>query len=160
MAAMDPAVSTALSRMEATGMLENAEFEYYVGGGLPPPYTHSEQLRLLSRDGHDTIQFAAANFSSKPAKDTPYPRDVYRLPAQPEDVKTIGRLLRAGCTFDAPAPSVKMADSVRFELVLTVEGKRHTAIYQGLPPELLPLDTFVDTLIARAKSQGQHTLEP
>lgn len=160
MAEIDPAVSAALARMEATGKLEGVEFEHYVGGGLPPPYYHSEQLRLIARDGRDTIEFAKANFSSKPAKDTPYPRDVYQLVAQAEDVKSLARVLRAGRAFDVAAPTVQIADSVRIELVLTVGGKPHKAIYQGLPPALEPLDTLVDAFIARAKSQGRHKLEP
>lgn len=160
MTEVDPAVSAALARMEATGKLEGVEFEHYVGGGLPPPYYHSDQFRLLSRDGRDTIEFATANYSSKPAKDTPYPRDVYQLPAQPDDVKTLARSLRAGHAFDASVPIVEIADSVRIELVLTVAGKQHKAVYQGLPSALEPLDALVDALVARAKAQGKHELKP
>lgn len=160
MVEVDPTVSTALARMEATGKLEGTEFEHYIGGGLPPPYYRSEQLRFLSQDGHDTIQFAAPNYSSKPAKDTPYPRDVYQLPAQPDDVTTLAHILRVGRAFDASAPVVKIPDSVRTELVLTAAGKPHKAVYQGLPTALDPLDAFVDALIARVKAQGKHELKP
>jgi hypothetical protein len=160
MVEMDPEVTAALTRMEATGRLEGVEFEHYVGGGLPPPHYRSDQFRLLTRDGHDVVQFAAPNYSAKPDKDASYPLDKYWLPAQPEDVKKIARILREGRAFDSSAPRTTVADAVRTELVFTIVGKDHKATYWGLPPALTALDALVDTLIARVKSQGQHKLEP
>ena len=160
MAEIDPAVSAALARMEATGKLEGTRFEHYVGGGLPPPYYRSDQLMFLVWEGRDTIQFRTPNYNKKPAKEGSYPFDVYRLPAQPEDVKTIARILREGRAFGSSTTPTKVADAVRTELVLTIAGRESKAIYSGFPPALAPLAGLVDTLIARAKSQGQHKLEP
>lgn len=156
----DPVVSAALTRMEAIGKLEGVEFEHYVGGGLPPPYYVSDQLRLLARDGRDTIQFAAPNYKSKPVKDEAYPRDVYTLPAQPDDVKTIAKILREGRTFETSTMASAPADGVRTELLLTVAGKQHKATYSGFAPTLAPLSDAVKVLIARVKSQGKHELKP
>lgn len=160
MAEMDPAVTAALTRMEATGKLEGVEFEHYVGGGLPPPYYVSDQFRLLTRDGRDTIQFAAPNYKSKPDKDEAYPSDVYTLPAQPDDVKTLARILREGRAFEGATMASAPADGVRTELLLTVAGKQHKATYWGFPPTLTPLGDVVKSLIARVKSHGKHELRP
>jgi hypothetical protein len=156
----DPAVSTALARMEATGKLEGVEFEMYAGGGLPPPYYVSQQLRFLARDGHDTVQFVTPNYSKKPAKDEPYPSEVYRLPAQPADVKALARVLREGRAFTPSPPGPTVADAVRTELVLTIAGKEHKATHQGLPPALAPLGVLFMELTERAKAQGQHEHAP
>jgi hypothetical protein len=158
MVEVDPVVSSALTRMEATGKLEGVTFEHFVGGGLPPPYYVADQLMLVERDGHDVIEFAAPNYKAQVGKDKPYPNDVYQLAAQPDDVKAIARALREGHALEFSTPKTTVADSVRTELVLTVAGKKHTAIYREFTPALAPLNALVRDLTARVKAQGRYRL--
>lgn len=158
MVEVDPTVTAALSRMEATGKLEGVEFEHFVGGGLPPPHYVADQLRLLVQDGHDTIEFSAPNYKAQAAQGQAYPNDEYQLPAQPDDVKAIARALREGHAFEFSEPTTTVADAVRTELVLTVAGKRHTVIYRGFTPALAPLNALVRDLTTRVKAQGRYRL--
>jgi hypothetical protein len=156
----DPAVNAALTRMEATGKLEGVTFEHFVGGGLPPPYFVADQLLLVERDGHDTIEFAAPNYKAQAGKDKPYPNDEYQLAAQPDDVKAIARALRESHAFEFSSPKTTVADAIRTELVLTVAGKKHTSVYREFTPALAPLNALVRDLTARAKAHGRYRLSP
>ena len=49
---------TKLAEIERSGRLTGLEIEFWSGGGLPPPYYRSEQLRLTTRGGRDIMEFA------------------------------------------------------------------------------------------------------
>jgi len=161
---MDQWVETALRAAEKTGKLDGLEIEYYVSGGLPPPHYVSEQFRLLVRDGHDVLEFATPNYDPKLPQGASYPKDIYTLPATPEDAKTIARLVLASGAFresasDAGAPAP--ADALRTELEVTGGGKTAKCVYLGREPAELPkLREAVEALIERVKAHGQHEVKP
>jgi hypothetical protein len=154
----------ALKTAETTGKLDGLEIEHYVGGGLPPPYYRSEQLRLLVQEGRDVLRFVTPNYDPALRKGNTYPRDTYVLPATPDDVKLVARLLRETGALRAPVPSAtepKVADALRTEWVISAHGKETKRVYpRGEPPELAKLTAVVETLIARVKAQGTHRVEP
>ena len=47
-----------LDRLARLGRLDGVTLEYWVGGGLPPPYYRSDQSRLLTSGGRDLLEFA------------------------------------------------------------------------------------------------------
>src|SRR5689334_3028241 len=54
-----------LEGVEQTGSLGGMTIEIWSGGGQPPPYYKSEQLRFMSSAGRDVLEFASLRFDSK-----------------------------------------------------------------------------------------------
>ncbi len=58
-------VITKLKQVADNGQIDDLRFEYWVGGGQPPPYYRSEQLRLFAVSGVVQFEFAILRFDSK-----------------------------------------------------------------------------------------------
>jgi hypothetical protein len=152
----------ALQAAEMSGQMEGMEFEHFVGGGLPPPYLRSEQLRVMTKDGRDVIWFSQVNFKIRWVPGVPFARDVYEMPATREDVQLVARLFREPFLTCEPSQFDPKSeyDVVRTELVVKASGKEATRVYRGgAPPELAALTSAADALIARVKAQGVHSIK-
>lgn len=149
-----------LERLEKTGKLDGVEIEHYVGGGMPPPYTHNDQLRFHTQEGREVVEFAKSNF--KRTEFNPYALDIYRLPAEAADVRTIAKLILAADAFGGGNPqgsSNDIADIIRTEVVVTEDGDAATCVYHGqLPEAFAPLEKEVEALIERLKTKGEYGL--
>lgn len=149
-----------LARLERTGKLNGAEIEYYVGGGLPPPATRNDQLRLFTREGREVVEFARSNF--KRTEFNPYALDIYQLPAEPADVRTIARLIRATNAFTTHFPEETVsgsADMLHTDVVVTDDGDTATRTYYGHVPQVFaPLEKEVEAMIERLKAKGKYGL--
>jgi len=134
-----------LSRCEHSGRLDGLEIEYYVSGGLPPPHYRSDQFRCLTVDGRELIELARPKFDR--GYTINYPVEKFQLPAEPENVRTVARLLREGRVFDATYPEERrpdIADILSTEVLATEGGRQTKKVYYQKPPEpVMPLDEFV-----------------
>src|SRR4051812_44593663 len=90
-----------LGESESSGALDGLEIEYWTGGGLPPPRYVSHQFRLLQKNEGDTLRFARPRFD---AAFQPHLIDARELPASPDDVRTLARLVRESGIFDGRFP--------------------------------------------------------
>jgi hypothetical protein len=160
---MMPEWDRALAQAQETGRLDGAGVEYFVGGGLPPPYYRLDSLRVMTREGRDIIQLDVPNWDPALAEGSKVPMDVYTLPATGADVALIARLFQDA--FRGPEPSRGDApprDRLRTEIVVVadaVNGRRMTRVYDGAaPPELAALTKAVEMLTARAKAEGTYRL--
>jgi hypothetical protein len=149
--------SEVLRDVEATGSLGGVEFEYYVGGGLPPPHYRSDQLRLLVIDGIDTFEFVTPKYDSEL---DPYPNYRYRLRASREEVRRVARLVReSGVLETSPPPKPAVEDLLRFEFLLRRGAVNvEKVFYGGLPSEYGSLRGELDRLVGDLKSGGERRL--
>jgi hypothetical protein len=162
-AKIDNAAHEALLTIEYTGALTNGvEIEFYVGGGLPPPYHRSEQFRLILHDGRTVFRFVTPDYTAAVKQGEPYPRHVYQILATPEEVMALAKLVRRSGAFTNPAPAAEnlAADSLRTELIVVVKGKSYLRLYSGAEPAgLAALQKMVRQLIARLRDDGEHWIE-
>ena len=149
-----------LARLEATGKLNGAEIEHYIGGGMPGPAMHNDQLRFFSRDGREVMEFAKSNFIR--TEFNPCALDIYSLPAEPAVVQKFARLLRESRAYRDDFPEEtphEDADRIHLELGITEAGETASRSYPGGPPaSFAPLETEVDALIARLRATGEYGL--
>jgi hypothetical protein len=147
-----------LRAVEASGRTDGREIEYFVGGGGPPPLYQLDQLRVMTREGRDVIEFGEPNYKHKLAEGNRVPNDIYTLPATSDDVQLMARLFRAAFQALAPIlPPVPERHAVRTELVVRAKGKEVVRVYAGgEPSDLASLRSVAEGLIARAKAQGAH----
>ena len=85
---MTVATEDVLRRVQAAaeaGELLGVELEWYVSGGLPPPHTRSDQLRLRVEDGREAIVFARERWDV--AFDPANVHDKWDLPADAESTQ-------------------------------------------------------------------------
>jgi hypothetical protein len=149
-----------LQRLEKNGKLDGVEMEHYVGGGAPPPYTHNDQLRFHTHEGQEVVEFARSNFAR--TEFNPYALDIYRLPAEPADIRTMAKLLLATDAFGSrhqEAITTDVADILRTELLVIEHGDIAKRVYFGhLPEAFAPLEKEVDAMIERLKAKGEYGL--
>jgi hypothetical protein len=146
-----------LRRREATGRLEDLEIEYWTGGGHPPPFYRSDQFRLLTCRGVETVEFATVAYA--PAFERTALTLKYQLPARPEDVRTVTRLLRQTGVFTDRHPEEedpRSPDVLRTEVLVTEGGREHKRVYYRRIPEALePLRAEVERLIGLVRAKGK-----
>lgn len=158
-----PTVDSLIATLEErarTGQLGGIEIEYWVGGGLPPPYYRSEQLRLLTVDGQDTLELAILRFDER--YDPPSLVEKWQLPARPADVREVVRLLLATQVFRARYPEeddLGVADILSTEIIVTVPPGEHKRRYfRRVPPALEPLRAAVEAFQERLQREGKRGL--
>ncbi len=90
------------------------------------------------------------------------PRDIYRLPVEPADIRTMAKLLLATEAFGSShqqATTTDVADIVRTELLVIENGDVAKRVYFGqLPEAFAPLEKEVDAMIDRLKAKGEYGL--
>jgi len=149
-----------LERVEKTGVLEGLSLELWRGGGLPPPYYKSDQLRFLSVSGHDTVEFASLRFDA--SFDPPSVQDKWTIPAATADVKEAARLLLSLKVLETQFPEERptgVADAISWEVIALSDGAEVQRRYYGkLPDELAPLQAFIDRMVGSAKASGRPVL--
>lgn len=150
----------ALRTAETTGELQGLEIEVWTGGGQPPPYYRSDQFRLLSGGGRDTIQFARPLYY--PGREPSTLIEKFMMDARPDEVKTVARLIREGYIFTMRYPEEEnpgVADAFSTEVIVTVYGKEYQRRYFRRVPEAVePLLDEVRRLTAKVKRGGKRAL--
>ncbi len=160
MTSKEQVITGQLVRVEKTGVLDGLSLELWRGGGLPPPYYRSDQLRFLSVGGRDVVEFASLKFDSR--YDPPGVQDKWTIPAATADIKEAARLLLALRVLETQFPEERqpgVADVISYEIVASAEGVEvQRRYYRKLPDTLAPIQTFIDRMTASAKASGPPAL--
>jgi hypothetical protein len=147
-----------LERSAQTGRLDGLEIEYWVGGGLPPPHYRSDQFRLLTVQGRDTLEIARPLWDDgfKP----PQLIEKFQRPANMLDVRHIARLILDAGVFTAQhedKPAV--GDGLSTEVIVTAGGTKHQRVYRGrVPPKLRALEADVERLRLTLEREGVRSV--
>ena len=152
-------IEPVLQAVEASGTLGGVVIECWFGGGQPPPYYRSDQIRLLRGEDGDSVQFATLAFA--PFLDPPSVVLRFRIPASPADIREVARLLRTSGAFsDAPeAPASGGADMLSTELIVTSGDRRlERRFFEPLPANLVALRAKLRELTDRALRSGSGRL--
>jgi hypothetical protein len=147
-----------LERSAQTGRLGGLEIEYWIGGGQPPPYYRSDQFRLLTVQGRDTLEFARPLWDD--AFKPPQLVEKFQRPANTADVRRIARLILDAGVFTAPQEDKpKGADILSTEVIVTAGGTRHQRAYRGkVPPMLRALEAEVEQLRLTLEREGERSV--
>jgi hypothetical protein len=153
-------LTKALKQTAATGNLDHMEFEYWTGGGLPPPYYVSKQLRIRSLQGQTTLVFNEVKYDKKYNPSNLVENS--QVAAKPEDVKKVAQTLLDTRVYSSNFPEEKKIDTpdvLSTEIIVTLQGKAYKKIYyKTLPAKLEPVHSEVNRLIELAKAEGKKTL--
>lgn len=149
-----------LQAVEASGTLGGVVVEYWFGGGQPPPYYRSDQLRLFRGEEGDMAQFATLAYA--PFFEPPSVVARFRIPASAADIREVARLLRTSGVFSPEAPEppgLGGADALSTELIVTSGDRRvERRLPEPLPANLAPLQAKMRELTDRALASGSGRL--
>lgn len=149
-----------LARAAKAGTLDGLTIEMWRGGGLPPPYYKSDQLRFLSVGGSDAIEFASLRFDSHYEPSSV--QDKWTIPAAAADIREAAHLLLSLRVFEAQFPEERQTgvpDAISYEIIASAEAVEVQRRYYGkLPEPFGPIQIFIDRLTASAKSSGPPAL--
>ena len=146
-----------LEAAEKTGQLQDLEIEYWIGGGAPPPYSRSDQLRFMVAQGSAWLELNKQTFDEK------HPGVVlieYRLPLGASDVRAVATLLRETALFRSRFPEEEkpnVADILRTEVTLSsADGKKSLkrTYYQTMPGALATVREHMAALSERLVKEG------
>lgn len=147
-----------LARLAQQGRLEGVTIEYWVGGGLPPPWYRSDQFRLLTLEGQDALEFARPY--RDPAQKLAGLVEKFQLAAQPSEVRKLAQLIIDTGVFEQHFPEEKdpgRADALTTEVSVTAGGREFKRRYfTGSPKPLEPLRAEVQRLIQRLVASGKR----
>jgi hypothetical protein len=152
------ALAGAVARAEETGALGSLEFEHWFGGGQPPPYYRSEQLRLYVANEKPVLEFAKMTWD----KTLTPPEVNEKWAKQPlrDDIVRVARLVRESRLLTTVFPEETpdgVGSGFSHEIILTAGKHKVLKKYYGkLPPALVPLKEEVDKLLAAAQATGSH----
>ena len=149
-----------LLRLEKTSVLGGLSLELWRGGGQPPPYYKSDQLRFLPVGGRDVIEFASLRFDSH--YDPASVQDKWTITAAAADLQEAARLLLTLRVFETQFPEERspgVADAISYEIIASAEGVEvQRRYYRKWPDTLAPLQAFIDRVTALAKASGPPAL--
>ena len=143
-----------------TGHLAGLTAACWRGGGLPPPYYRSEQLRLLTQDGTDDAVFANLIFDKK--FNPPDVHEKWTTTIAADDVRRVMGLLKESAVLEAahagqPLPAV--ADTITTEIIVSLgEAKILRRFGPTLPAHLAKLEEAFQKLVASAKEKSRKEL--
>jgi len=146
-----------LEGIQRTGRLAGLEIEYWKGGGLPPPHYVSEQLRLMSVDGQQSIVFSTVKFDSK--FDPPDLHEKWTLNLSASDARAVANNLLTSHLLSKTYNEEKdpgVADAFSYEILLTAEQQEKRTYYLHVPSELRALQAVFDRLAGIARASGRH----
>jgi hypothetical protein len=160
---MDPSEELFQTRLEASqqsGHLGDLEIEFWRGGGQPPPYYRSEQLRLFEADRKPVLELAVLKWDE--AYNPPNLQEKWRMPLAEEQIKeVVGSLLRTQAlvrTFPEEADP-KIADLISYEIIVTTGGRQtRRRYYRRMPEPLAAVGSDVATLSTLVRHDGQYGL--
>lgn len=146
-----------LQKMESTGQLEDMEIEYWIGGGLPPPYYRSDQLRFLVLEGRPTIVLnVATRVPERPEVATVR----FQAPLGSDELQKVAKLLRETGVFperNRKEEKAGPADALRTEISL-LSGDRTKEVkktfYGAAPMGLEPLLSEIRRITDRVRQEG------
>jgi hypothetical protein len=149
-----------LARLAEQGRLEGVTVEYWVGGGLPPPFYRSDQFRLLTFENRDIFEFA------RPYRDPATKREglveKFQLAAQPSDVRRLAKLILDTGVFERHFPEEKdpgRADALTTEIIVIIGGREFKRRYfTGSPKPLEPLRAEVERLVQKLVASGKREI--
>lgn len=143
-----------------TGHLNGLEIEYWVGGGQPPPYYRSDQLRFLPTSDGETLELARPLWDT--AFDPPQLTEKFERPAKPVEIQQVARLIVAARVFTERYPEEDKrgaSDVLSTEVIITAEGSRLARVYHGsLPAPLRTLGAEIERLRAAVERDGIRTV--
>jgi hypothetical protein len=147
-----------LERSAQTGRLDGLEIEYWQGGGLPPPYYRSDQFRVLTVEGRDTLELARPLWDK--AFEPPQLTETFQRPATPADVRHIARLiLDAGVFRERHEEKSRIGDGFSTEIIVTAGKTRLKNVYQqSVPPKLRALEAEVERLRLALERDGTRSV--
>jgi hypothetical protein len=152
------AILARLAAAERAGRLNGLEIEFWSGGGLPPPYYRSDQLRLMTRGAQDVVEFATIKWDE--SFNPPQLQEKWLLPLRPEQTSEVIRLLLATKVFTTTYPeehNPNIGDVLSHEILLTADGAHlQRKYYRQEPVALAPLRAAIAGLIQLAKTHGRH----
>ena len=152
------AILERLQAAERTGRLDGLEIEFWKGGGLPPPYYQSDQLRLMTVGIREVIEFATLKWDQN--FDPPNLHEKWTLALQAAQTSEVTRLLLATQVFTAHYPEEEkpgIADIFSYEILLTADGTQvKRTYYRQLPNQSASLQAATAGLIDLLKAQGRH----
>ena len=151
-------VRARIDRSAQSGRMEGMEFEYWIGGGQPPPYYRSDQLRLLDSGAGDLLVFARPYWDS--AFDPPDLVEKFQRTADPDEIRRVLNLLLQSDVFSKPTET-EMAgpDVLKTEIMLTFGGVTHERRFHGkIPDELNALDAVVQALHVSLAHTGMRSV--
>ena len=149
-----------IARLAEQGRLDGVTIEYWVGGGLPPPFYRSDQFRLLTVEKRDVLEFA------RPYRDPATKREglieKFQLPAQPSDIRGLGKLILDARVFTQHFPEEDdpgRADILSTEVIVSVGGREFKRRYFSASPKPLePLRAEVERLVLRLTASGKREI--
>ena len=149
-----------LANARSSGRLDGLTIEYWKGGGLPPPYHVSQQLRVMSAGGNDAVVFDNETWDAKYTPQNVHER--WTAVARPEDVRSVAAMILDGDLLGkrfAEEDDPGIADILSHEIILAADGVEVKKTYfRSLPAQMQPLKQFFDDLIQRTKAQAEKIL--
>lgn len=146
-----------LEAVERTGRSDDLEVEHWIGGGAPPPYSRSDQLRLLAGPGHPSMELNIQTFDPQ----DPAVRMVqYRAPLGAHELRAVAKLVRETAVFSSRFPEEEkpaVADILRTEVTLSSDKGAKFArrtYHRAAPPALAPLVERMQQITERLKREG------
>jgi hypothetical protein len=156
----DKLILEQLAHVEHSGSLKGMTIEIWSGGGQPPPYYKSDQLRLMPSNGQDFIEFASLRFDSH--FDPPSVQDKWTLPADPARVREAAHLILSLKMFESVFPEERnpgLADILSYEFLFSLGKVQVSRRYYRKMPELLePLQSFAAQLTKAVRTSGRPTV--
>lgn len=149
-------VDSILHALETSGSMGDVIIEYWFGGGQPPPFYRSDQVRLCRGVHGDFVQFATVAYA-------PYfdPANLvvrFQVSASSNVVRTIARLMRESHAFDQSHPEeggAKATDVLSTELIVSQGDRRaEKRFYRDVPDSLQTLESAFRSLMADAVNRG------
>lgn len=161
--AVKPPPLAELARLAEQGKLDGVTIEYWVGGGLPPPFYRSDQFRLVTVARGDILEFTRPYHDPDRTKSSESNERFY-LVAQPSDVRKLAQLIVDTRAFERRFQEEEdpgRADALTTELIVTVGDHQYKRRYfTGSPKPLEPLRVEVERQIQRLVASGEHELFP
>jgi hypothetical protein len=147
-----------LERSAQTGRLDGLTIEYWVGGGLPPPHYRSDQFRLLTVEGRDTLELARPLWDD--AFKPPQLVEKFQRPADAADVRRVAHLILDAGVFREPHDEKPTGgDMLSTEVIVTAGGTMLQSVYRGnVPPALRALETEVERLRLALEREGARSV--
>jgi hypothetical protein len=145
-----------LNEIERSGSVGANQLEYYVGGGQPPPYYRSDQFRAYRLGSQEILELSQVVWDQRYTPSELH--RIYRLPAQPGEIREIVRLIIDARVFENVYPEETdrgVADVLRHEILVVAPGLTHQrTYYQTVPTALVPLRDRIQQHIARLTREG------
>lgn len=156
MLTLEEVVITKLKQVADNGQIDELQFEYWVGGGQPPPYYRSEQLRLLAVSEVVRFEFARLRFDARLPPDGATER--WTMQSDVATFRAISKFLIDRQVFEtqyAEETNPGIGGVISHEIVVSVGTKQiKRTYYRVAPSALAPLTGMLRDRIEMTKRTG------